>query len=103
VSVVVELMIVLLVVVPAFPALLLAILIHRRVWRSDSPSLRERTLLAFRDWLVASIAATLALRSLGMIELVPRSATLPLLAIAMLLVSLPSAYWLWLYFRGAFR
>lgn len=91
---------VLLIVTPAFPAL--AALLLLRHWRTDSPSLHERTILAVRDWLVASIAALLALSRLGLIEL-PRGVTLPLLATAMLLVSLPSAYWLWLYFRGRFR
>jgi hypothetical protein len=102
VSVVIELMVLLLVVVPAFPAVLLAILIHRHAWSSSSPSLRERTLLAVRDWLVASIAATLALNRLLGWSL-PLPLVLMLLAVAMLLVSLPSAWWLWLYFRGAFR
>ena len=94
-------MVVLLVVVPAFPALTALILL--RHWHQlESPSLHERTLLAIRDWAVASIAAALALSRLGFIEL-PNGIGLPLLAIAMLLVSVPSAYWLWLYFRGQFR
>lgn len=98
---VVDWMVLLLVVVPAFPALTAFILM--RHWnRLESPSLHERTLLAIRDWAVASIAATLALARLGLMSL-PTGSALPLLAIAMLLVSLPSAYWLWLYFRGGFR
>lgn len=98
---VVDWMVALLIVVPAFPALTALILL--RHWnRLDSPSLHERTLLALRDWGVASIAAALALSRLGFIHL-PQELSLPLLAIAMLLVSLPSAYWLWLYYRGRFR
>jgi hypothetical protein len=97
----VDWIVVLLVVVPAFPALTALILL--RHWnRLDSPSLHERTLLAIRDWAVASIAASLALARLGFIHL-PNGTALPMLAIAMLLVSLPSAYWLFLYFRGRFR
>lgn len=98
---VVDWMVVLLVVVPAFPALT-ALILLRHWHRLDSPSLHERSLLAIRDWAVASIAATLALARLGIIGL-PNDTALPLLATAMLLVSLPSAYWLHLYFRGRFR
>lgn len=92
----------LLIVAPLFPALLVGVLVYRRVWTFRSPSLRERALLGFRDWLVASIAALLALQHLGLVSL-PHGIALPLLAIAMLLVSIPSAYWLLLYFRGGFR
>lgn len=95
-------LVVLLIVAPLFPALLVSVLVYRRVWTFRSPSLRERALLGLRDWVVASIAALLALTRLGFLSLPPHAA-LPLLAIAMLLVSLPSAYWLLLYFRGGFR
>jgi hypothetical protein len=98
---VIDWLVVLLIVVPAFPALTALILL--RHWNQlHSPSLHERTLLAIRDWAVGSIAAALALSRLGFITL-PREWSLPLLAIAMLLVSLPSAYWLALYYRGKFR
>ena len=98
---VIDWMVILLVVVPAFPALT-ALILLRHWHRLDSPSLHERTLLAIRDWAVASIAAALAMSRLGFIHL-PNGSALPMLAIAMLLVSLPSAYWLSLYWRGRFR
>ena len=97
----VDWMVVLMIVAPVFPALTAFILV--RHWhRMDSPSLHERTILAIRDWGVASIAAYLSLGRLHMLP-VPSGVALPLLAIAMLLVSLPSAYWLSLYFRNRFR
>lgn len=91
----------LLIVMPAFPILTTIILI-RYARRAESPSLRERTLLAVRDSLVAISAAVLAMQRLGIIEL-PEGVPVLMLATLMLLVSLPSAYWLWLYFRGGFR
>ena len=97
----VDWMVVLLLVAPAFPSLT-ALILLRHWHRFESPSLHERTLLAIRDWAVASIASALAMARLGFISL-PHGTALPLLAAAMLLVSLPSAYWLWLYFRGRFR
>lgn len=98
---VVDWMVVMLIVAPAFPTLTAMILL--RHWnQTESPSLHERTLLAVRDSGVATIAAVLALSRLGIIDL-PREWPLPLLVIAMLLVSLPSSYWLWLYYRGHFR
>lgn len=95
-------LVVLLIVAPLFPALLVGVLVYRRVWTFRSPSLRERALLGLRDWLVATIAALLALSRLHIIDL-SRDLSIPLLAIAMLLVSIPSLYWLFLYFRGGFR
>jgi hypothetical protein len=102
VSVAFEVMVLLLVVVPALPALLVIILVHHHAWRSGSPSLRERALLAFRDWIVASMAATMALNRLFGWGL-PNETIILLLTLALLLVSLPSAFWLWMYWRGAFR
>lgn len=99
---VIDIEVILLVIVPAFPATALGIMLWRRAWFTDSPSLRERTLIAARDWVVASIAATLALSRLGLIA-IPNGSALPLLLTAMLLVSVPSAWWLWLYSRGRFR
>lgn len=97
----VDWLVVLLVVVPAFPGLAAIILV--RHWHgTDSPSLHERTLLAVRDWAVASIAAILALARMGFLSL-PDGVPILMLAIAMLLVSLPSLYWLSLYWRGKFR
>lgn len=90
----------LLLLVPIFPLLALVILAGH--WSVPSPSLHERTLLAGRDWVVASIAGVLALARLGWITLPPGTPLL-LIAVAMLLVSIPSAYWLLLYWRGAFR
>ena len=98
---VIDWLVVMLIVAPAFPTLTAVILL--RHWNTtESPSLHERTLLAIRDSLVAGIAAALAMSRLGFIDL-PNGSALPMLAIAMLLVSLPSAYWLWLYWRGRFR
>lgn len=98
---VIDWMVLMLIVAPAFPALTALILLGH--WnRLESPSLHERTVLAIRDWGVASIAAALAFDRLGF-DIVPDGWSLPLLAVAMLLVSLPSAYWLWLYYRGRFR
>lgn len=89
-----------LVVLPVFP--LAAAWILSRHYRENSPSLRERAVLAIRDWVVSSIAAVLALSRLEVIELPPGS-PIPMLIVAMMLVSLPSVWWLFLYFRGAFR
>lgn len=91
---------VLLIVAPTFPALASIILV--RHWSVASTSLHERALLAVRDWVVASIAALLALTRLGFVTL-PNGSAVGLLIVAMLLVSLPSAYWLYLYWRGSFR
>lgn len=99
---VVEFEIAMLVVVPALPALTALILITRGGLREHSPSLRERTVLAIRDWLIASDVALLALNNLlgwGW----PTVLALLMLLSGLLLISLPSAYWLWLYYRGSFR
>ena len=96
----VDWMVILLIVVPAFPVLASLILIGH--WRVNSMSLHERTVIALRDALVASAAAGLALARLDVIEL-PEGSGLPVLATMMLLISLPSAYWLFLYWRGSFR
>ncbi len=93
-------MLLLLVIVPIFPAVASVILV--RHWHTDSPSLRERTVLAIRDWLVASIAAFLALARFDILE-PPDGWALPLLAISLLLVGLPSVYWLWLFWSGHFH
>lgn len=97
-----EFEIMLLVVVPAFPALASLILLTKGGYRDTSPSLRERTLMAVRDWLIASAIAYLALtRIMGWN--ISRDLFLVILATALLLISLPSIWWLWLYYRGAFR
>ena len=96
----VDWMVILLIIVPAFPVLATLILVGH--WRVNSMSLHERTVIAVRDAVVASAAAALALWRLDVIEL-PEGSGLPTLATMMLLVSLPSAYWLLLYFRGSFR
>lgn len=89
-----------LVVLPVFPLAAAGLL--GRHYRENSTSLRERAVLAVRDWIVSSIAAVLALSRLEIIEL-PTGSAVPMLIVAMLLVSLPSVWWLFLYFRGAFR
>lgn len=98
----IDVIVVLLVAAPILPLSVLGVLLWRRAWRTASPSLRERTLLALRDAIVATIACLLALNRLDVINL-PREAIVPMLGIAMLLVSLPSAWWLHLYSRQAFR
>lgn len=99
---IVDVEIALLVVVPALPALASLILLAKGGLRDQSPSLRERTLLALRDWLVASDVALIALARL-LDWSVPRELLLLMLASGLLLISLPSAWWLFLYYRGAFR
>lgn len=89
-----------LVIVPAIPALAAWILV--RHLRSDSPSLAERALVAIRDWLVASLVAIVALNRIFEWHL-PSLVVVLLLGGGMLLVSLPSAWWLYMYQRGAFR
>jgi len=89
-----------LVVLPIAP--LAAVWILSRHFKESSTSLRERAVLAIRDFIVASIAATLALSRLEFITL-PTGTAVPMLIFAMLLVSLPSVWWLALYFRGSFR
>lgn len=90
----------LLIVVPALP-LATALILGQHI-RSESPSLAERALIAVRDCLVASMAALLALnRILGWGW--PGQVIVLVLGMALILVSVPSAYWLWQYRRGAFR
>jgi hypothetical protein len=91
---------VVLIVAPVLP--LTAAFLLLRHWPERSPALHERAILAVRDWVVASLAAILGMSRLDLIAL-PNGSALILIAVAMLLVSLPSAYWLILYYRGAFR
>lgn len=90
----------LLIILPAIPFATVWVLV--RHVRSDSPSLAERSLVAVRDWLVSSMAGMLALNRIfgwgWSVQLV-----VLILGTAMVLVSLPSAWWLWQYHRGAFR
>lgn len=92
----------LLIVVPILPFSAAAVFVWSRFWRYTSPSLRERAIIAIRDWIVASAVAAVALNlvlNLGW----PGEVRALLLAGAMILVSVPSAYWLTLYFGGRFR
>lgn len=89
-----------LVVVPILP--LMASIVLVRHWGSASVSLHERTMLALRDTLIASIAAAISVNRLMNLGWDGQT-VLVLLAFSLILVSLPSAYWLFLYFRGAFR
>lgn len=80
---------------------LLAVLVLARHLAAGPLSLRERAGLALRDLMVSSFIAFLAANRL--FELGFQGDTLALLfAVALLLVSLPSGIWLWLYFRGSF-
>jgi hypothetical protein len=93
-------MLVTLIVIPVLPALASLVLLGH--WRTDSVTLHERAVIAVRDWLVASIVALLSLNALlewGWPALVRAGG----LYVALLAVSLPSAYWLWLYLWGRFR
>ena len=97
-----DVLIVLLIVVPIFPIATFAVLAWHTPWRAGSPSLSERTLLAFRDAAVGVVVAVLAANRTfdwGF----ERDTVLMLIASVLMLISLPSAYWLALYFRGAFR
>lgn len=89
-----------LVFTPALP--FLATLILMRHWRIQSMSLRERAVIAVRDWVSASIIAILALR-LQLDWQWPQGLSTVLLLCVVVLYSIPSAYWLYLYWRGAFR
>lgn len=84
-------------IVPAVTAWMLL-----RHIRSESPSLAERALVAVRDWLVSSLCAVVALNRLREWGL-PSGLMIGMLAGAMLLVSLPSAWWVYQYQRGRFR
>lgn len=97
-----DVLIFLLIVVPIFPIATFAVLAWHTPWRAGSPSLSERTLLAFRDASVGVVVAVLACNRVfgwGF----QRDTVLMLIASLLLLISLPSAYWLLLYARGAFR
>ena len=98
----VEILAWLLIIVPAFPLAATVIFVGHRFWRVSSPSLRERAAIAIRDALVASMAAAIALNIVFGWDW-PAIVRLILLAGGMVLVSLPSAWWLFLYARGAFR
>ena len=97
-----DILVVALIVVPIFPVATVAVLIWRAGWRPDSPSLAERTLLAFRDATVAVVVAGLAANRVFGWDW-DRAVVLLLTASILLLISLPSAYWLHLYARGEFR
>lgn len=97
-----DVLIVLLMIVPIFPVATAGILLWHRSWRHGSPSLSERTMLALRDSTVGVVVALLAANRVFMWNF-PREAVLMATAVVLLLVSLPSAYWLWLFMRGSFR
>ena len=101
-AVLLDALIVALIVVPIFPLATVAVLVWCAGWRPNSPSLAERTLLAFRDATVAIVVAALAANRVFGWDW-PREIVLLLTASILLLVSLPSAYWLHLYWRGEFR
>lgn len=90
----------LLLVVPLLPIAAAYFLV--RGWALNSPSLHERALIAVRDAVIASAVAVLAAVRLGWISL-PDGVPLLVLTTALLLVSLPSAWWLYLFWRGRFR
>lgn len=89
-----------LVVVPVFPILTSVLLAQH--WKTDSVTLHERTIVAVRDAGVAAIVALLALRYLIGWDW-PPGLTIALFYVALLMVSVPSTYWLWLYFFGHFE
>lgn len=96
----VDIEVVILAVVWVLPLIASVVLV--RHWSSQSVSLHERTILALRDLLVATLAGAIAVNrilDLGW----DGQLVIALLGIALILVSLPSGYWLLLYFRGAFR
>lgn len=95
-----DIQVVLLLIVPVLPAAAALLLVT--TWTHKSVALRERTLLALRDWIVASLAALLALNRILHWQW-PSEFALSVLAFALLLVSLPSAWWLYLFWRGRFR
>ena len=88
-----------LLVAPILP--LLAVMVLGRHLSSNSLSLRERAGLALRDLVVSSFIAFLAANRLFQLGFHGDALGL-LFAGALLLVSLPSGIWLWLYFRGSF-
>ena len=98
----IDILIVALIVVPIFPLSTVAVLAWHTPWRAGSPSLSERTLLAVRDASVAVVVAALAANRVFGWEW-DRAVVLLLTTTILLLVSLPSAYWLLLYSRGGFR
>jgi hypothetical protein len=91
---------VVLIAAPILP--LTAAFLLLRHWPERSTALHERAILAIRDWVVASLAAILAMARLDFFTL-PNGTALVLIAVAMLLVSIPSAYWVFLYATGRFR
>lgn len=64
-------------------------------------TLRERAIAALLCAIVASIAAGLAWSRFGVV-VVPNSVAIILLALGLVIASVPSLYWLWLLLTGRF-
>jgi len=97
-----DILIACLIVLPAFDWLAAFILLHVSHRYPDVLTLRERAVAAFMLATVGSIAGILALVRFGVFE-VTNTAMLTLLAIALVLASLPNLFWVLLLVTGRFR
>lgn len=91
-----------LIVLPAFDWMAAFILLHVAHRYPHVITLRERTVAAFMLAVVASIAGMLALVRFGVFE-VTNMTMLTLLAVALILASLPNLFWIALLVTGRFR
>lgn len=91
---------VILLLAPLLPFVAFLVLVQHLA--SGPLSLRERAGLALRDLLVSSFIAFLAANRLFSLGYSGDLLGL-LFAVALLLVSLPSGVWLWLFYTGRFR
>jgi hypothetical protein len=90
----------LLLVAPLLP-LVVAVLFAPDFWSRNIP-LRERAGLAFRDFGLALFVAFLAASYLFHWDVNP-VLVFSLTVVAYLSISVPSAVWLWLFFKGHYR
>ncbi len=91
-----------LIVLPVFDWLVAGILTYLSSKNPDILTLNERAVAAVMLAFVASIAAVLAFVRFGVLEL-PNGTALLLIAIALVVVSVPAMVWLFLLVTGRFR
>jgi hypothetical protein len=90
-------------VAPIFPLTATLVFIDQGGLVRQAPlSLRERTWLSIRDWLVASMVAVLAGNRIFNWNL-PHGPLVAAFFVSMVLVSAPSAIWLYLFLTGKFK
>jgi hypothetical protein len=97
-----DLLIIALVLLPPFDWAVALILGWLTVRYPDILTLKERAITAWIIAIVSTVAALLAWARLGNVTIANDAAIL-LLAIALILVSVPSVFWLMLLLTGRFR